>query len=104
MQLKEGVPQGKGKKDRYTIISDTALLYLRAYRAKYKIYEWLFPGRGEKHLSVRSVQKLFKKAVSKANIKKDVSVHSLRHSFATQLLENGTDIRYIQEFLGHKSY
>ncbi|QTL97877.1 tyrosine-type recombinase/integrase [Iocasia frigidifontis] len=59
------VPQGKGKKDRYTILSDTALLYLRAYRSKYKIYEWLFPGRGEKHLSVRSVQKIFKKAVSK---------------------------------------
>ncbi|QTL97818.1 tyrosine-type recombinase/integrase [Iocasia frigidifontis] len=97
------VPQSKGKKDRYTILSDTALLYLRAYRSKYKIYEWLFPGRGEKHLSVRSVQKIFKKAVSKANIKKDVSVHSLRHSFATHLLENGTDIRYIQEFLGHKS-
>lgn len=97
------IPQGKGKKDRYSIVSDIALLYLRAYNSKYKTTNWLFPGRGESHLSVRSVQMIFKKAIKNTNIKKDLSVHSLRHSFATHLLENGTDIRYIQEFLGHKS-
>ncbi|MCD9023454.1 tyrosine-type recombinase/integrase [Cohnella sp. NL03-T5] len=65
---------------------------------------WLFPGQyPNKHLSERTVQKVFEAAVKIAKVKKDVSVHSLRHSFATHLLEDGIDIRYIQELLGHLS-
>ena len=98
------VKQSKGYKDRYTILSEKALKVLIKYYKKYKPDKWLFPGlRKDKHLSVRSAQKIFKKACKKANIKKDVSIHSLRHSFATHLLEEGTDIRYIQELLGHKN-
>ncbi|MCT4618340.1 MAG: tyrosine-type recombinase/integrase [Marinisporobacter sp.] len=98
------IKQGKGRKDRYTILSDNALEILREYAKEYKPKEWLFPGakKGE-HLHERSVQKVFKRACENANIKKDVSVHTLRHSFATHLLEGGTDLRYIQELLGHKS-
>ena len=74
------------------------------YVKKYKPDKWLFPGlRKDKHLSVRSAQKIFKKACKKANINKDVSIHSIRHAFATHLLEEGTDIRYIQELMGHEN-
>lgn len=66
--------------------------------------DWLFPGgKKSSFLTERSVQKVFQAACDKANINKDVSVHTLRHSFATHLLESGTDIRYIQELLGHSS-
>jgi integrase/recombinase XerD len=98
------VKQGKGRKDRYTMLSEVALETLRSYAQKEKPTNWLFPGEQDsKHITIRSVQKMFKKASSKANIIKDVSVHSLRHSFATHLLEGGTDLRYIQELLGHKN-
>jgi site-specific recombinase XerD len=98
------VKQGKGKKDRYTILSPIALEELRVYARKYRPEEWLFEGgNGKGHLTERSVQKTFDKACQAAGIKKDVSVHTLRHSFATHLLEGGTDLRYIQELLGHSS-
>jgi len=98
------IKQGKGRKDRYTMLSQVALKILRDYTTRYKPETWLFPGGKEnKHLTERSVQKVFEKALQKARIKKNVSVHSLRHSFATHLLENGTDLRYIQELLGHES-
>lgn len=96
------VKQGKGKKDRYTILSEIALIELRKYYQQYKPKGWLFPGNKEgEHISERTVQRVFENSSKKARIRKKVSVHSLRHSFATHLLEGGTDLRYIQELLGH---
>ncbi|CAA7599985.1 Integrase [Acididesulfobacillus acetoxydans] len=98
------VRQGKGRKDRYTILSKTAVDVLRIYMRQYNPSDWLFPGeQAGTHLTERSAQKIFETACKKAEIKKDVSIHSLRHSFATHLLEAGTDLRYIQELLGHKN-
>lgn len=98
------IRKGKGSKDRYTLLSDVALDALREYYKMYCPRIWLFPGENpEKHLTERSVQKIFEKACKEAGIKKKVTVHTLRHSFATHLLESGTDLRYIQELLGHSS-
>ena len=98
------IKQGKQRKDRYTMLSDVALEVLREYIQRYRPRTWLFPGaRYGRHLHERSVQKVFERATQRAAIKKQVSVHTLRHSFATHLLEGGTDLRYIQELLGHKS-
>ena len=94
----------KGRKDRYTMLSEVALKTFKEYLEKYKPEKWLFPGqRKNKHISTRTAQAIFEKARDKAGIKKDATVHSLRHSFATHLLESGVDLRYIQELLGHKS-
>jgi site-specific recombinase XerD len=98
------VHSAKGRKDRYTILSDVALETLDLYLRTYQLKKWLFSGKNNNtHLTIRSVQKVFDNAVKSAGITKDVSVHSLRHSFATHLLESGVDLRYIQEVLGHKS-
>lgn len=98
------IKQGKGKKDRYTLLSKRALEELNKYIACYEPDEWLFEGvRRGNHLTERSVQKVFERAHSRANVSKVASVHTLRHSFATHLLEEGTDLRYIQELLGHSS-
>jgi len=98
------VRQGKGAKDRYVMLSSSIAEIYRQYRTSIMIRDWLFPGADSgSHLSTRSAQAVFYAAVEKAGIMKDVSIHSLRHSFATHLLEHGTDIRYIQELLGHKS-
>ncbi len=98
------VRQGKGRNDRYTILSEAALQVVDIYCQKYRPSDWLFPGADpDRHVTERSVQHIFEQAREKVGIKKDVSVHSLRHSFATHLLEGGTDLRYIQELLGHKS-
>jgi len=98
------VRQGKGRKDRYTLLSQLTLEVLREYFREYRPVKWLFPGvQPDRHLTERSVQKIFEQACEKAGINKDVSVHTLRHSFATHLLEGGTDLRYIQELLGHTS-
>ena len=95
---------GKGRKDRYTMLSQTALQALKEYQEQYKSVKWLFEGaRAGRYLSTRTVEKILEHACEKAKIRKDVSVHSLRHSFATHLLESGTDLRYIQELLGHKN-
>ena len=95
---------GKGRKDRYTILSEIVLKTFKEYVGKYRPEKWLFPGqRKDMHISTRTVQAIFERARNKAGIKKDATVHSLRHSFATHLLESGVDLRYIQELLGHKS-
>lgn len=96
------IRRAKGRKDRYTLLSDKATRLLAKYRDVYKPDKWLFEGQNPgKPISVRSAEKIFKNACSRAGIAGDVSIHSLRHSFATHLLEDGTDLRYIQELLGH---
>lgn len=94
---------GKGKKDRYTLLSEKLLPIMRIYFVKYKPKIYLFEGVNDAQYSERSIQNLVKDALKKANILKHASVHTLRHSFATHLLENGTDLRYIQALLGHSS-
>ncbi len=101
MQIR--VEQAKGKKDRYTILSIKLLEILRDYFKIYRPKTWLFEGSKGMQYSTRSIQSIMKESCVKAGIKKKVSVHSLRHSFATHLLENGTDLRYIQSLLGHAS-
>lgn len=101
MQIR--VEQAKGKKDRYTLLSKKALDTLREYFAVYKPRIWLFEGDNGGQYSMRSIQNILRKAVRKVGITKRVTVHTLRHSFATHLLESGTDIRYIQSLLGHGS-
>ena len=97
------IVQAKGKKDRYSLLSVRLLEVLREYFKEYKPREWLFEGAMGGQYSVSSIQAIMKDSMKKAGIKKKASVHTLRHSFATHLLENGTDLRYIQSLLGHSS-
>jgi site-specific recombinase XerD len=101
MQIR--VEQGKGKKDRYTLLWNKTLEILRKYVVEYKPNIWLFEGEGGDQYSTKSIQMILKKSVIKVGIKKRITVHTLRHSFATHLLEAGTDLRYIQSLLGHSS-
>lgn len=98
------IQKGKGRKDRTTLLSERFLEVLEKYLEEYNPEDWLFEGqkRGE-HLASRSVQNIFSRALEKSGVKKDATVHTLRHSFATHLLEQGIDIRYIQELLGHSN-
>lgn len=96
------IVNAKGRNDRYVMLSPKLLELLRDYFIEYKPKKYLFVGQFGDRYSPRSIQQIFNKAVKIAGIKKRVTVHSLRHSFASHLLDNGTDIRFIQELLGHK--
>jgi site-specific recombinase XerD len=98
------VNHSKGNKDRYTLLSPVTLNMLRIYYKKYRPATWLFEGslRGTA-VSVTTVTKVFKNAMIKSEINRQVGIHSLRHSFATHLLEQGVALPIIQQMLGHKS-
>lgn len=97
------IKQAKGKKDREVMLSEKLLELLRTYFKEFKPKFYLFEGQDGNIYSARSVQQILKQNLRKAGIRKHASVHTLRHSFATHLLESGTDIRYIQEMLGHNN-
>ena len=98
------IRQGKGRKDRIVPITEGIIQMLRTYYRSYRPKVWLFEGQiaGERY-SERSIQMVLKRSLKRAGIKKPVTLHWLRHSYATHLLESGTDLRFIQELLGHKS-
>jgi len=95
------IRQSKGNKDRLTIFPEKIKDVLTKYLASKGKDELVFESNRGGKLSDRTIQKIFAKGLEKAGIKKAASFHSLRHSFATHLLENGTDIRYVKELLGH---
>ena len=98
------IRQGKGRKDRVAPLSPKILELLRDYYSAYKPHYWLFEGQDKKsRYDEKSLASVLKQALAKSRIQKPVSLHWLRHSYATHLLENGTDLRYIQEILGHRS-
>lgn len=95
------VRSGKGNKDRNVLLSDKLIRILRNYYKIYRPTEYLFEGQNGGKYSASSVQSIMRTALKKNNIKKHATPHTLRHSFASHLLESGTDIRIIQEILGH---
>jgi len=98
------VRQGKGGKDRYTILSKTTLECLREYWRAYRPKDWLFEGQKEgSHICYTSLRNIFVEAKERAGITKPVGPHSLRHAFATHLIEAGTSLHHVQLLLGHKS-
>ncbi|MEQ3796440.1 site-specific tyrosine recombinase/integron integrase [Flavobacteriaceae bacterium MJ-SS4] len=97
------VNDAKGNKDRYTLLANSVLEDLRKYYLEYKPQNYLFEGQVKDKYSASSILNIINNAREKAGIKKHVTAHTLRHSFATHLLENGTDLRYIQLLLGHNS-
>lgn len=94
---------GKGRKDRYTLLSDNVLKHLRQYFIGYKPSKWLFEGTNKGQYTSSSITRVLKNSAKKAGIKKRVHLHMLCHSFATHLLEQGTNLRLIQTLLGHES-
>jgi site-specific recombinase XerD len=97
------VRQGKGRKDRYVMLSEQLLVILRSYWRAARPEHLLFPGPDPKRpITVRTVQRVCREAVRVADLDPSVTVHTLRHSFATHLLEQGVDIRVIQDLLGHR--
>lgn len=94
---------GKGKKDRVTILSEIVLEFLKTYFEEFKPNYWVVEGPGRKKYSATSIGNIVKKTAKKAGILIKVTPHILRHSFATHLLEQGVDLRYIQELLGHEN-
>lgn len=97
------IREGKGGKDRQVRLSEVLLQTLREYVRQYRPQEYLFEGDGCGPYCARSAQKVLAQAKLRAGLHKKGSIHSLRHSYATHLLEGGTDVRYIQELLGHNS-
>jgi integrase/recombinase XerD len=96
------VEQGKGAKDRYTLLSPRLLKQLRSYWMAYRPKDWLFPGREGGHpLDISAPQRVFYAAKRRAGIRKRCGIHGLRHAFATHLLEAGVDIHTIQRLMGH---
>lgn len=94
----------KGKKDRIVPLSDKLIIMLRDYYRSFRPKKWLFEGqKNNTKYSANSLRSILNQSLKKANINKPVSLHWLRHSYATHLLESGTDLRYIQEILGHNS-
>ena len=97
------ITQSKGNKDRHTLLSEKLLILLRDYYKYHKPKYWLFEGQGGGQYSATSIANILRKALKKAQVEKNATPHTLRHSFATHLLEQGINLRYIQELLGHSS-
>ncbi len=95
------VKGGKGKKDRITIISEKVLENINKYLLEYKPITYIFENMNGRKISQRTVQKVVLTAAKKAGINKNISPHTLRHSFATHQIENGVNLRYVQAMLGH---
>lgn len=101
--MRLAVREAKGNKDRYTILSTICLTHLEKYWRIYRPDNWLFTGRKkDRPISIRAVQHAYNKAKQKAGIARPGGIHSLRHSFATHMLETGSGIFQLQKFLGHK--
>ena len=97
------VRQGKGRKDRYVMLSDQLLDLLRSYWKIDRPSEWLFPGADpQRHITARQLERVCRQTAEVAGLSKSVTVHTLRRCFATHLLEQGVDIRVIQDLLGHR--
>jgi integrase/recombinase XerD len=97
------IHQSKGKKDRYVPLPESVLELLRKYYKEYLPKVYLFEGQRGGQYSVRSCQAVFKNALTKAKINKKIGIHGLRHSYATHLIEQGTDMRFVQDLLGHQN-
>lgn len=98
------VEQGKGRKDRYAVLSPRLLEHLREYWRRYRPADWLFPGQpSSRHMPDNTAYMIYVRAKWKAGIKKEGGIHALRHAFATHMLEGGVDLRTLQELLGHRN-
>ncbi|MBL7078620.1 tyrosine-type recombinase/integrase, partial [Candidatus Shapirobacteria bacterium] len=100
-ELTVHIKQAKGQKDRISVLPKKLVNEVRSMIARKTNNDFIFASERGGKLTTRTAQKVFKNALKKATVKKDATFHSLRHSFATHLLENGTDVRYVQELLGH---
>lgn len=99
MQLR--IEQSKGNKDRYSILSEHALALLRTYYKLYKPHFWLFENDTHQQMAIRTIQQVMHNTLKKSGIRKKASPHTLRHSFATHMLEQGTPLHIVQHLLGH---
>jgi len=97
------IENSKGNRDREVMLSENLLILLREYYKAYKPKKYIFEGQGGGKYTARSAEQVFKKALRNAKINKEASLHTLRHSYATHLIEQGIDIRIVQELLGHKN-